>query len=236
LRVFSVVTGMAHLVLLFLCLRLLFPGQRSPQIVGLALGGFLPAHLYLSHHPTNEGLAALFVTAAIYFTLRILRSALAAPRLYVATGVCLGLALLTKFSAVLVLPFVFGVLVWHGMLGVPPLGGSAPESPEGGVPAVKPPISIFNFNSKFLTRLALAFLSMVAICGWHYARVYHRFGNPLIGNWDPKLPFAWWQDPPPGTGTLAEPSLPPSSVESPVSPTVSTRPCGATAWAAAPPR
>jgi hypothetical protein len=32
----------------------------------------------------------------------------------------------------------------------------------------------------------------LAICGWHYARMWVRFGNPLIGSWDPKVGFAWW--------------------------------------------
>ncbi|PYJ03278.1 MAG: hypothetical protein DME25_12640, partial [Verrucomicrobia bacterium] len=31
--------------------------------------------------------------------------------------------------------------------------------------------------------------------GWHYFRVWWHFSNPLIGNWDPSLPFAWWQEP-----------------------------------------
>jgi tetratricopeptide (TPR) repeat protein len=38
-------------------------------------------------------------------------------------------------------------------------------------------------------------IACVLVCGWHYARVWAHFGNPLIGNWDPRLPFAWWQEP-----------------------------------------
>ena len=81
LRAFSALTGIAHLVLVFLCLRLLFPNQPRRQIVGLLLAGFLPANLCLSHHITNESLAALFVTAALYFTLRLLRTETRAVRL-----------------------------------------------------------------------------------------------------------------------------------------------------------
>jgi tetratricopeptide (TPR) repeat protein len=168
LRSFSVLVGMAHLVLVFLCLRLVFPNQASRQAVGLLLAGFLPANLCLSHHLTNENLAAAFVTAALYFCLRLLRTPAAPARLAIGAGTCLGLALLTKFSAVLAVPFVLVALAW----------------PRAGTPMAR----------HALTSLSLALVSLIAVCGWHFARVWHRFGTPLIGNWDPSLPFAWWQD------------------------------------------
>jgi tetratricopeptide (TPR) repeat protein len=169
LRGFSALTGIGHLVLIFLCLRLMFPGQPRRQIVGLLLAGFLPANLCLSHHITNEGLAALFVTAALYFTLRLLRAERCSARLAIAVGTCLGLALLTKFSAVLAIPFVVVALAWR----------------RNTTSAARNAVS----------SLSLVLVSLLAVCGWHFARVWHRFGTPLIGNWDPRLPFAWWQDP-----------------------------------------
>jgi tetratricopeptide (TPR) repeat protein len=33
------------------------------------------------------------------------------------------------------------------------------------------------------------------VCGWQYARIWLRFGNPLLGNWDVVSGFTWWQDP-----------------------------------------
>jgi tetratricopeptide (TPR) repeat protein len=36
---------------------------------------------------------------------------------------------------------------------------------------------------------------MVAACGWHYIRIWRRFGTPLVGNWDVASGFSWWQDP-----------------------------------------
>ena len=113
LRAVSALTGIVHLVLIFLCLRLVFPMQPRRQIVGLLIAGFLPANLCLSHHVTNENLAALFVTAALYFSLRLLRVEKASGRLAVAVGACMGLALLTKFSAVLAVPLVVMALAWR---------------------------------------------------------------------------------------------------------------------------
>jgi tetratricopeptide (TPR) repeat protein len=169
LRAFSVLVGIAHLVLIFLCLRLLSPDRPSRQVVGLLVAGFLPANLCLSHHLTNENLAAALVTASLYFCLRQLRAPGAPRRFAEAAGACLGLALLTKFSAVLAVPFLLVALAW----------------PRAGVSTVGNAVS----------SITLALTSLLAVCGWHFARVWHRFGTPLIGNWDPGLPFAWWQDP-----------------------------------------
>src|SRR6185437_1275802 len=33
------------------------------------------------------------------------------------------------------------------------------------------------------------------VCGWYYARIWLKFGTPLLGNWDVISGFAWWQDP-----------------------------------------
>jgi tetratricopeptide (TPR) repeat protein len=186
LRAVSALTGIAHVVLVFLCLRLLFPNQPGRQIVGLLLAGFLPANLCLSHHITNENLAALFVTAALYFSLRLLRAGTSSVRLTVAAGACLGLALLTKFSAVLVLPVIVGALAWNTVRSLKSKVQS-PGTAEGGEET--------GDRRQRAGRIGVVLGVCAVVCGWHYARVWHRFGNPLIGNWDPRLPFAWWQDP-----------------------------------------
>src|ERR1019366_5952819 len=45
-----------------------------------------------------------------------------------------------------------------------------------------------------VSSVSVALVSLLAVCGWHFARVWHRFGTPLIGNWDHRFSFAWWQD------------------------------------------
>src|SRR5262249_36572301 len=70
LRAFCAVISIVHVLLIFLCLRLLFPNQTRHQLIGLAIGAFLPPSLCLAHNITNEMLSALFVTTALYFTLR----------------------------------------------------------------------------------------------------------------------------------------------------------------------
>jgi tetratricopeptide (TPR) repeat protein len=203
LRAVSALTGIVHLVLIFLCLRLVFPNQPRRQIIGLLVAGFLPANLCLSHHITNESLAALFVTAALYFLLRLLRAETSSLRLAVAVGACLGLALLTKFSALLALPVILGALVWKPVQSrqvVQSLKSKVQrrEAASGGEERrPKPEVRSGGTGEgrHWMAQIGVILGVCAVVCGWHYARVWQRFGNPVIGNWDPRLSFAWWQDP-----------------------------------------
>lgn len=170
LRALSGIIGFTHLIVLWLSLRRIFPGQRSAPMLGLLFAASLPALLCVSQFITNEGLAALCTTTTLYFTLRLLQHEAPPAWLWSATGGSLGLALLSKFSAVVLLPFVAGLLVWHAS------------------------------KIKFSSGLArcrgpgLALAAGILVCGWHYGRVWAHFGNPLIGNWSPESGFAWWQE------------------------------------------
>lgn len=170
LRALSGLIGLANLALVFLCLRRLFPRDRGAQVLGLFFAALLPAQLCLAHYITNEGLAAMLATATLYFTLRTLQTATPPGWLYGATGGCLGLAMLAKFSTVVLVPFVFGLLLWRALPAAP------------GEKAMK------------WRGLGLALAACALVCGWHFLRVWLRFGNPLVGNWSPESGFAWWQE------------------------------------------
>ncbi|PYI94793.1 MAG: hypothetical protein DMF00_17280, partial [Verrucomicrobia bacterium] len=43
--------------------------------------------------------------------------------------------------------------------------------------------------------LGLLVAMCFVVCGWQYARIWMRFGTPLVGNWDVISGFSWWQDP-----------------------------------------
>jgi Flp pilus assembly protein TadD len=111
----------------------------------------------------------MFVTGALCVDLHLLLATKPWRGWYGVLGVALGLALLSKASAVLAVPAVLAVLaaklvlrrervlrVWLGAIGGPLL------------------ICLF-------------------IGGWHYLRLWREFGNPFAGNWDPKVSAPWWQ-------------------------------------------
>jgi Flp pilus assembly protein TadD len=170
LRVLGCVIGIGQFSLVFAALRLLFPLQPYKQAVGLLCTAFLPPHLYLSQYVSNEMLAATLGSASIYLCLRVLSQDRPSFWLYVALGVSLGAALLTKFSTVLLVPVVLVVLL--GRL----LGGRQP-------------------GLRAALGIALVLVICIALSGWHYARVWNAFGNPLMGNWDPAVGEPWWQEP-----------------------------------------
>jgi tetratricopeptide (TPR) repeat protein len=43
--------------------------------------------------------------------------------------------------------------------------------------------------------LGLLVAMCFVVCGWQYARIWVRFGTPLVGNWDAISGFRWWQYP-----------------------------------------
>ena len=170
LRALTILFGIAHFVLVFLCLRLCLPRRIGAQLVGLTLAAFLPMQLYLSHYLTNETLAAASISAAVYFALRILRKDRAGLWEYACLGLCMGAAMLTKATGLLLLPAVVAALLFK----------LAMERRE---------IAIGLRNMSILLAICLA------VCGWHYVRIWAHFGTPLLGNWNTASGFAWWQDP-----------------------------------------
>lgn len=170
LRLFGFSIGVAHFIIIFLCLRVLFPGRLGLQWFGLLLAACLPETLWLSQFVTNESLAATLFSAAIYFCLRILKEDDNSPWLFFGFGLCLGASLLTKFTGIIGLP-VFAV----ALLSRPALNARFPSR-----------IRVSN--------ILLAFALIFAVCGWHYLRVWRHFGNPLLGNWDAAAGHTWWME------------------------------------------
>jgi tetratricopeptide (TPR) repeat protein len=171
LRLLTMSIGIAHFVFVFLSLRLLFPNQIGRQLVGLLLAAFLPMQLYLSHYVTNETLAAMLATLAIYLGLRVLRMKTASPSGYALLGFFLGAAILTKATAVLLLPPLLIVL-------------AAKMIVERSSAVI------------WLRTLGVTFSICLIVCSWYYIWIWHHFGTPLVGNWNAAASgFGWWQDP-----------------------------------------
>ena len=168
LRLLGGFFGIAQFVLVFWSLRLLLPVRAA--FIGLLLGAFLPMHLYLAQYVTNEMLAATLATAALYFCLRLLKSEVPRASQFAWVGVALGATIIAKVTGILLLPIVFAALA-------------------GKLWRARTPMTIAVRNLGLL--VALCFV----VCGWHYGRIWVRFGTPLVGNWDAISGFSWWQAP-----------------------------------------
>jgi len=161
------------MVLLFLVvagLQILFPRKIGAQTVGLLVAATLPPVLYLSHYITNELMAALWISAAILCCLKILKQSVVSVGMHLLLGFFLGLALLSKSSAVVVLPVVAFTLL------------------------LKLHKSSRSLCRDWLIVIGLPLIALLITCGWHYWRVFTHFGSPFIGNWSPLSGNHWWQD------------------------------------------
>jgi tetratricopeptide (TPR) repeat protein len=167
LRLLGAFFGIAQFVFAFLSLRLLLPARAA--LVGLLLAVFLPMHLYVAHYVTNEILAAALATVALYLCLRLLRSDKPHASQFAWLGLAIGASMLTKATGILLLPIALAAVA-------------------GKLAYARAPIAISLRNLGLL--LAICF----AVCGWHYTRIWLRFGTPLLGNWDVISGFTWWQD------------------------------------------
>ena len=175
LRALGAFFGIAQFVLVFLTLRLLFPVRTA--LVGLLLAAFLPMHLYLAHYVTNEVLTATLATLTVYLCLRLLKNEKPRAAQFVFVGLALGATMLTKATGILLLPIVIAAICARRIHARAPFA-----------------ISLRNFG--------LLIASCFAVCGWYYARIWLKFGKPLLGNWDVISGFTWWQDP--GYHTVAD--------------------------------
>ena len=168
LRALTMLLGIAQFVLVFAALRLIFPNRPNLQLVGGGLAAFLPMQLYMSHYPTNETLAALLVSASLYFALRMAKPGAATWKSYWVLGLLIGAALLTKATAVLAVPFI--------------------------VVALGRQLAIEKASfTRWAGTLGSMLLIATLICGWHYIRI-SQYGSPIIGGSDPVTGVFWWQD------------------------------------------
>jgi Flp pilus assembly protein TadD len=180
LRVFGILSGIAHFIIVWKSLQLIFPENPARQNWGLLLAATLPPGLFLSHYVSNEGMAALMVSGSVYLCLRILKDEQPTWKMFGGLGLCLGAALLTKSTAVLALPPIFGALVWKAI--------------QRRASLQEPGTKKIDFRISALGQIAAAATVTALVCGWHYFRTWRHFGTPIIGVWDPRTGFFWWQD------------------------------------------
>ena len=157
---------------LLLALRELLPERPGLVLCAFVFGAFLPMQLYIFQFVTNESWVAMLSSAALWWTIRMLRRETSAAWEHAVLGAFLGLAMLAKFSALIPLVLCTSVLFVQRWLA----GQRAPAEQA----------------RLFGTTLAV----VLALCGWHYLRIALHFGgNPFVGDWDEATGFTWWQDP-----------------------------------------
>lgn len=171
MRLVHLALGIVFLTSVAASLRLLFPGPPRRRLFGLLFVAFLPVQLYIFQFTSNEVLAIALGAVCFHACLRVVRGNEAGFRRELLLGVALGAALLAKQSALLLVPVMLAAVAW-----------SAALRRDGG-------------PRRALAAVSTVVVAALLIAGWHYARVWARFGDPFVANWDGRAAPVWWQDP-----------------------------------------
>jgi hypothetical protein len=168
LRVLPLLCGLAQVEIGYRTARLVFPKRASLQMLGTLVAGLLPMNLYISQVVGNEPLVGLLGAVVVYRCLALLlepdRGQLGRPA--VVLGALLGLALLSKMNALLLVAVVAFTL----LVAARDRGLSAAST--AGV-------------------LAASILTTAAVAGWFFAWTWLETGRPLWLSGGQ----AWWQEP-----------------------------------------
>ncbi|MEK6758772.1 MAG: hypothetical protein AABY51_03285 [Deltaproteobacteria bacterium] len=165
------ICGAAFSETAFRAVRYIRPDRTDLQMIGALIGGLLPMNLYMSHSISNETMAGIFSAAAITTAIGIVSkkdSVLPAKRL-VLLGILLGLALLSKVTAILLVPVLALMLAWRFYS-------------TGGL-------------RQAVSSVAVVMGVAGLVSAWYYIRNWILMGRPFIGGWDSTREILWWQFP-----------------------------------------
>jgi len=148
-RWLSVLMGAGTVYLTYRLAGDLLPGR--PGMPAAAVVACIPQFAFISGAVTNDNLIILLSTLALWLLLRVLRGQ-ARPRTFVALGLTLGCAALTKLSGAGLLPLAGFILAVHALRE--------------------------RSWRAFLREGAIVFGLVVLIAGWWYVRNWWLYGDP----------------------------------------------------------
>jgi hypothetical protein len=175
LKLLSFLCGMVQVEICYRTLRNAYPGKESLQVIGTLLGGLLPMNLYMSQSLGNEPLVGCLTALLILLTCRISSGVSGVTReTAILMGFTLGLALLTKVTAILIVPLLLFFVSVEIM--------KRSDSPGEGIRSV----------ARFVI---IALCIALTVAGWYYLRNLIEMGRFFVGGWDAIRDIVWWQDP-----------------------------------------
>lgn len=153
--------------------RRLLPNDPAARSLAILFAAVLPMNLYSAAYVSNESLHTLLGSLALIASVDVLLVKRPQTWRLVLLGALFGLAALTKFTVLVLLPVALAFVaakLWRVDR--------------------EPPAHV-------ALRMLAAILPAVAIAGWFYLRNWWLFGDPLLANWGrmPGAGHTWWQQP-----------------------------------------
>lgn len=134
LRLFGVLLGGGMVALLWASVRRIFPAQPQRAHVAAAFAALLPMHLAMMAAVNNDSLAELLIAVGMYRLLGHVQAPAASLRAWTITGVVVGLGLLAKFQAYILLPLAAAVWLWQALFLTRRRNGVAAGSTDRPIP------------------------------------------------------------------------------------------------------
>lgn len=171
LRAIPLLSGLGIVWLTWALARRLLPRDPASSACAVLFAGFLPLDVYMSAYLSNETLHAFLAGAALLAASRAMLRETVRWQDLALVGFLLGLALLTKFTAVLIAGLVVCGLAFHW-------------------------IAVERLGLARSVGLALVLaLGAILVGGFPYVRNWLIFGDPLVWNLDLPGDLTWWQPP-----------------------------------------
>ncbi len=193
-RIFSVLLGTWAVYLTWALVRELFPERPRLALTAAAIHAFTPMYLFINASVNNDNLVVPLCSLALLMMVRIVRSPKSKVRSYLVLGVVIGLGLLTKASAIGLLPLAVATVAWEawqklkwrmGESANRRMGKSANE--QIGESKIAPHESLLPTPYSLLPKimfyalrdLSLILIPALAISGWWFYRNFRLYGDWL---------------------------------------------------------
>lgn len=169
-------SGLAAVEFSYRILRWLWPGDAGRQRAGLLFAALCPMSLYLSPFLGNEMLSALLLAVVLVLAMRLVHDPVASTqrRLPLLIGGVLGLALLTKLTAIVLTAPILIAVAWARW-----------RTSEG---------TSLRRAGRALQTVAGVACIVLLVAGWFYSRNWIVSGRHMYTG-AIELGVDWWQDP-----------------------------------------
>lgn len=170
-RLPTFLAGLGNVWAVWFVARRLF--DRDPLRTSLAVGfaGLLPMNVYMSAYVSNEPIHSFFVSVSLCAGCSLMLAPGATPARVASLSLALGLAILTKFTALIAVPIAalfLAAKLWI-VDRATPLRALATSAAMG--------------------------VGVAAVGGWFYLRSWRLLGRPVVGNWNLPGDLDWWEQP-----------------------------------------
>jgi len=204
-RLVSVIWGAITVLATYLIALELFPKRRPFAAGAAALVAFNPQFIFISSAVSNDSAVSALCTLALWLMLRLVRRGVSTRRL-VWLGLTVGLALITKASALALLPVAvvaIAITAWSKGSGWTSPSRSQSLTADCQIrrqPAGSDDPAGANRDVLFLKGCIIVFCVAAIVAGWWYVLNWQLHGDPLglwvhqeiVGPGRPALTLAEW--------------------------------------------